>query len=54
MVDFFLESDNKRLSYNGDWSRSSKRTELLHGFIENDLKNKNPTLKIEKRKGSSI
>lgn len=50
MVDFFLESDNKRLSYNGDWSRSSKRTELLHGFIENDLKNKNPTLKIEKEK----
>ena len=32
MVDFFLESDNKRLSYNGDWSRSSKRTELLHGL----------------------
>ena len=50
MVDFFLESDNKRSSYNGDWSRSSKRTELLHGFIENDLKNKNPALKIEKEK----
>lgn len=50
MVDFFLESDNKRSSYNGDWSRSSKRTELLHGFIENDLKNKNSTLKIEKEK----
>ena len=50
MVDFFLESDNKRSSYNGDWSRSSKRTELLHGFIENDLKNKNSALKIEKEK----
>lgn len=50
MIDFFEESDKERKTFNGDWSRSPKRTELLHSFIEKDLKNKNSNLKIEKEK----
>lgn len=50
MIDFFEESDKERSKFEGDWSRSSRRTDLLHGFIENDLKSKKPSVKIEKRK----
>lgn len=50
MIDFFKESDKERKVFKGDWSRSSKRTEMLHGFVEKDLKNKKPDLKIEKEK----
>lgn len=50
MIDFFEESDKERSRFEGDWSRSSRRTDLLHGFIENDLKSKKPSVKIEKEK----
>ena len=46
MIDFFAESDNVRKDFEGDWSRSSKRIDLLNGFIVEDLKRINPLLNI--------
>lgn len=46
MVDFFAISDEKRKTFKGDWSRSSKRIDLLNGFIVEDLKRINPSLNI--------
>lgn len=50
MINFFEESDKERSKFEGDWSRSSRRTDLLHGFIENDLKSKKTFCKNRKRK----
>lgn len=50
MVDFFAQSDAEREVFGSTYSRSSKRTELLHSFVINDIKRNNPDAVIESEK----
>lgn len=50
MKNFFGISDAERMKFEGDWSRSSKRTDILHAIIEEDIRNRNNSILIEKEK----
>lgn len=53
MIDFFAESDIGRENYNGkksNWTKTTKRIELLNGPIAEELKSLNPSLNISREK----
>lgn len=50
MVDFFAQSDAEREIFGNTYSRSPKRTELLHSFVIGDIKRNNPDVVIESEK----
>lgn len=50
MKDFFAISDERRKTFNGDWSRSPERINIMNGPIVENLNNINPSLDISVEK----